>query len=501
MSGELKLKRVVSLWESVAFIVGTVIGSGIFVSPKGVLLHAGSPAAALGVWLVTGFVATIEALCQVELGLTYPRIGSHYIYLREAFGETVQFLYAWVMYLFMFGGSSAIVALTFSVYFCRTFLAFFGSSLDCPPPPIATKLVAVSAVWGLAALQSRGTTFGIKTSVALTVGKLLGLAVVIVVGIGHVINSSTDETFQDFWEGSATNPGSYVLAYFSAYWAFGGLSYIVHIVEDVKEPLKRNVLGSVMISIFTVSVVYILANCSYVGALTVNEILSSDAVAMTLMAKVAPTALFWLMPLFVTCSTFATINNTMMGFARGAMAFARRSHVPKALGLLTLSRATPTPVLVANAFLCSLLVFSGGVYDIIVYVSYVITVFGVLVNVAHIKLRLTQPDLKRPFRVPLVVVFASLGLSLLAATLPLLKRPFTSLACLGFIALGIPVYFICVKWRPKVLFEFATTIERFAQKLFVAAPEEFQSFSGKQQVNDEVQVNGNSNAGFVKSEQ
>ena len=122
-------------------------------------------------------------------------------------------------------------------------------------------------------------------------------------------------SFQTFFDGSSDSVGSYALAFYSAYFAFMGINLGVNIVEEIEEPLTKNVVMSVTISHLAVTVVYLLANMAYVIVLTPEEILASDAVAMTFGDKVLP-VLFWLMPFFVACSTFGSLSNGLMSFSR-----------------------------------------------------------------------------------------------------------------------------------------------------------------------------------------
>ena len=479
VQGDIRLVKVVSLLDCVAFIVGSVIGSGIFISPKGVLQEVGSPAAALTVWAVTAVIALISALTQIELGLTYPRIGSTYLYIREAFGETTAFIYSWTVYIFMTGTALAIMGQTFSAYVSQMFFA------SCAPPDILIKLIAGIAILTLFAIQTRGTSMGIWTTKFLTLSKLTGLMVVIVAGVYFMATErrETAVNLANFSYNTSTDFGSYVLAFFSASWAYSGLSACVGIIEDLKEPLKRNILTSLVISVFLVAVVYILANLAYLAVLNPSEMLASDAVAMTLLNKVFP-GLFWVMPFFVACSTLGAMNNALMFQARFAMAVARRRHLPNTFALLTLDKKAPIPAVTFTTIMSLALLFSGGVYDLIIYVSFISSIFSILVNVGHIKLRIQQPNLVRPFRVPMAVICLDMTIAVVAAVFPLIKRPFSSLMSLAFAASAIPIYFIFI--RPEKAPKMCLTLERnvlhFLQKIFNALPETVEDATGKRQM-------------------
>ena len=473
----MRLPRVVSLWDSVAFIVGTVIGSGIFILPKGVLQLVGSPAAALGVWLVAAIVTLISSLTQIELGLTYPRIGSTYLYIREAFGETVSFIYCWTSYNFVIGTYIAVVAQTFGSYVTQMFFD------TCAPPNILIKLTAALAIITLTAVHMRGTKFGIGITKFLTVSKLFGLLLVIFVGFYFVSTEKLAEAnLTDFLDNASSDFGSYVMAYFIASWAYVGLAASVGIIEELKEPLKANILGSLFISVAVVTVVYFLANLSYLIVLSPSEIFSSYAVAMTLMNKVIP-GFFWIMPFFVACSTLGAMNNAVMIQVRFGMAVARRHHLPNLFTLLSLEKQVPIPSLIFISVICLILLLSGGIFDLIIYVSFIQSIFNIIVNIGHIKLRLQQPNLVRPFRVHMVIIVLDMALAVVTAIFPILRRPLASLTCLAFIASGIPVYFVFIRPEraPKIFLKAERLLLHFCQKMFRTIPETFENASGKRE--------------------
>ena len=236
----IKLRKVMSITDTSAYIICTVIGSGIFISPKGVLQNAGSPGMALVMWLVTGVISAVQAFCYAELSLTFPEAGSDYTYVRRIFGDMVRhlckttlkyllwdflirclfqfaFLFIWVNYLIRDSASRGVVSLTFSTYFCQMF--FVG----CQPPESLKRVVAAMALSILTAVQCYSSKWAVKTADFFTVAKLLGLVVIVVCGWGYLVAGNTGN-LDGFMVGSSPNVGDYVTAFYVANWAYGGIN-------------------------------------------------------------------------------------------------------------------------------------------------------------------------------------------------------------------------------------------------------------------------------------
>ncbi len=171
------------------------------------------------------------------------------------------------------------------------------------------------------------------TSNAFAIAKIGGLFIIIAVGFGYMGIVGTHNLQQDLFHGSADDPASYVLAFFQAYWAFSGTTGLFQIVEEIKDPLKPNIIKSVLLGMATVTLIYLLANIAYVAVLTPQQILSSEAVAMTFGGQIF-SGIFWLMPFVVACSTFGTMNNGILAGARTTIAASRQGHLPEFLGLI-----------------------------------------------------------------------------------------------------------------------------------------------------------------------
>ncbi len=233
-----RLRRVLSVWDASAYIVCSIIGSGIFISPKGVILRTGSGATALLMWAATGGINLVVAFCYAELALTFPETGSEYTYIRKAFGEAPAFLLMWVLFVFQHGCAKAILALTFATYFGQMFWT------GCPSPEVFKKLVAALALTVLTAIGCYSSRWAVRLSDFFTAAKLVGLALIVVTGLGYAaLEDASLLEWHNFSRDSSSDVADYALAYYAALWAYGGLQNAINVVEELKEPVTSNVVS------------------------------------------------------------------------------------------------------------------------------------------------------------------------------------------------------------------------------------------------------------------
>ena len=465
---EIRLKQVLGRWDATLYIICGIIGSGIFISPKGVLEQTGSGAMALLMWLVTGLINLATAFCYAELALTIPKAGSDYTYINECFGEFFSFLYIWVNFAFQDGCSRAVVALTFSTYFTQMFF-------PCGIAPESLKrLIAALALALLTAGQCYSTKFAVKTANTFTIAKLIGLAVIIVCGIGYIVTGHAEKNLNELADDANTDLGAYALAFYSANWAYGGINNAMNFVEDIRQDkgLKVSIIFAVVVSQSVIMAVYLVTNLAYLAVLSTSELLASEAVAMTFAGKIF-SGLFWIMPFFVACSTFGTMNNSIMNSSRLVFAATRRGHLPKPLTLLQKDLLTPIPILITNLIISFALLCTDQVGNLILYTGYTSTLGIALAILALIILRFKRPLLERPFKLPVAIPIFTLGVLIVLLVFPLVQNTRVTLFCFAFIASGIPIYFLLI--RPdninSSLSSFQSNATKTMQKICLAIPE------------------------------
>ncbi|XP_049975220.1 B(0,+)-type amino acid transporter 1 [Alexandromys fortis] len=295
------LQKEVGLISGICIIVGTIIGSGIFISPKSVLANTESVGPCLIIWAACGILATLGALCFAELGTMITKSGGEYPYLMEAFGPIPAYLFSWTSLIVMKPSSFAIICLSFSEYVCAAFYS------GCSPPNVVVKLLAAAAIMLITTVNALSVRLGSYVQNFFTAAKLVIVAIIIISGLVFLAQGST-KNFQNSFEGAQTSVGAISLAFYNGLWAYDGWNQLNYITEELRNPY-RNLPMAIVIGIPLVTVCYILMNISYFTVMTPTELLQSQAVAVTFGDRVLYPA-SWVVPLFVAFSTIGAANGT-----------------------------------------------------------------------------------------------------------------------------------------------------------------------------------------------
>ncbi len=224
----LSLKREVGLIGAVSFIAGTVIGSGIFISPYYVLSTIGSPGASLIIWTCCGFIAMLAGLSYAELGTVIPESGGEFIYILRTAGKVVTFMFVLSFIVVMRPASATGAALSFAEYVVAPFY-------DCTPPQLVVKLVAAVAITGLAAVNCISVRLATAIQVVCMAVKLLALAVIVLGGVVVLFQGHT-ENFENLFTDTNTDVSSVGIAVYQGLWSYDGWNTLNYLTEEVKHP-------------------------------------------------------------------------------------------------------------------------------------------------------------------------------------------------------------------------------------------------------------------------
>lgn len=225
-----QLKRTLGLWNGVSIIIGIIIGSGIFVSPKGVLLESGSVGVALVVWILSGVLAMLGALCFAELGTSISTSGGEYTYIRLAYGETLGFLYLWVCVMIIMPCSNAISALTFANYLLQPFYINSDNDATCHVPQNAIRLTALALVFILVYINSISVKGFLRLQNSFVLAKVAALVILITYGLYHLISGQSSlensksglKSMQTVWQNSQTSLPHLAQAFYASFYTYAG---------------------------------------------------------------------------------------------------------------------------------------------------------------------------------------------------------------------------------------------------------------------------------------
>ncbi|XP_023646118.1 asc-type amino acid transporter 1 [Paramormyrops kingsleyae] len=462
------LKKEIGLLSACAIIIGNIIGSGIFISPKGVLEHSGSVGLALIVWVLGGGVSALGSLCYAELGVTIPKSGGDYSYVTEIFGGLMGFLLLWSAVLIMYPTTLAVIALTFSNYVLQPVFPY------CVPPYVATRMLSTVCVLLLTWVNCSSVRWGTRIQDIFTVGKLLALGLIIVVGLVQICKGHYEALRPQaaFEFSKPASVGQVALAFLQASFAFSGWNFLNYVTEEVVDP-RRNLPRAIYISIPLVTLVYALTNIAYFSSMSPQELLASNAVAVTFGEKLLG-VFSSIMPISVALSTFGGINGYLFTSSRLCFSGAREGHLPSLLAMIHLKHCTPIPALMLCCSATIIILCIGETHNLINYVSFInylsygVTIAGLLYY------RWKNPTLHRPIRVNLLVPISYLLFWAFLLGFSLHSEPVVCGIGLVIMLTGVPVYFLGVYWKdkPKWIYRVVESVTYMGQKVcFVVFPQ------------------------------
>uniref|UniRef100_A0A8C4N463 Solute carrier family 7 member 8 n=1 Tax=Eptatretus burgeri TaxID=7764 RepID=A0A8C4N463_EPTBU len=466
--GGVCLKQEIGLVSACGIIVGNIIGSGIFVSPKGVLEASGSVGVALLVWLSTGLITMVGALCYAELGVTIPKSGGDYAYVKVVFGGLAGFLRLWIAVLVIYPTTQAVIALTFANYVLHP---FFSPDL---PPDIAIRILAALCLLILTFINCASVRWATRVQDLFTMGKLLALAVIIIMGIVQICkgeyywlevqNAFSNQRYPDI--------KLIALAFLQGSFAYSGWNFLNYVTEELKDPF-RNLPRAIYISIPLVTFLYTFANIAYITAMSPQELLESNAVAVTFGEKVLG-VMAWLMPISVALSTFGGVNGSLFTSSRLFFAGAREKHLPILVAMIHIDRRTPIPALLFTCLTSLLMLTTSDIYTLINYVGFVNYLFYGVAVAGLMVLRWKHPEIPRPIKISIVFPVTFVLFWAFLVIFSLISEPVVCGVGLAIMFTGVPVYFIGVYWenKPQSLENLMERMTELGQKLFmVVCPE------------------------------
>ncbi|XP_028811194.1 cystine/glutamate transporter isoform X1 [Denticeps clupeoides] len=463
------LKRSIGLLSATSFIIGTVVGSGIFIAPKGVLKNSGSVGLSLVVWTLCGVLSLFGALCYAELGTTFKKSGGHYMYLLETLGPLPAFLRIWAEFIFIRPAVASYVSLAFGRYVVEPFFT------PCSAPDALVKLVSILGVTFVVAVNSWSVTLASRTQVALTFVKMFALVLIIGPGIMALAQGRT-ENFQGAFISDSATLTNLPLAFYSGLYAFGGWFYLNFVTEEVINP-TRNIPLAIIISMVLVTIFYVLVNVAYYAIMSADELLMSEAVAVTFADRAIP-SLASVVPILVSVSCLGALNGGFFGTSRMMFAGARESHWPTLFSMIHIRRQTPMPAVLLLYPLSVITIARGEIFQLINFSSFSRWFFIALATLGLLVHRYRYPQHPRPFKVPLAVVATFTLVCMFIVGLSLYSDPWNTGRSCALTLTGVPVYYLTVH-RQRLPARFLRAFEfcsRQLQILLEVARQEVQTY-------------------------
>lgn len=446
------LDRAIGPLAATLLVIGSVVGSGIFLTTGVMAANLPSASLLMLAWTAGCLFAITGALTYAELGTMFPNSGGVYVFLREAFGSLTGFLYGWVMVLVVLCGGIAAVAIGFADYFSYFFPAFApGRVIVSIPLGVAdwtigaNQVVAVLSIVLLGAINYVGVRSGSGTNAALTVAKVTGL--VLLVLFAAAAARTTPAWTPVVPAGLASPVTAFGVALIAVLWTTEGYYFLTYAAGEVRDP-ARTLPRALTLGLLSIAAIYLGVNLAYLHALPMDELqgasLVAERAATALVGPVGGT----IIALTVLTSTLGANTAVILGGSRLMYAMASDGLFFRQTASVHPVYRTPHVAIAVMTVWSSALALTGSYEQLFTYVVFASVLFSVFGGLALFRLRRSRPDAARPYRVrgyPLVPALFVLG-SLYLVVNTLGQRPVESLAGLVLLLLGLPAYWY---WKKR----------------------------------------------------
>jgi basic amino acid/polyamine antiporter, APA family len=427
------LVRVLGFTDVIGILVGTVIGSGIFIVPAAIAGQVKSPVLLLTVWAVGGVLSFFGALSFSELGAAFPHAGGMYVFLREAYGRLVAFLFGWALFFVIDSGSIA----TLSVGFSSKYLPYF-----VPLGPLGQKLVAVALIAILVWANCIGARSGARVQNTLMAVKFTAIIAVSICVFAFASGNTANwvQPVAPSW--SSALVGAFGVALVASLWAYKGWEAVTFSAGEIRDPQRTLPLG-LFAGTLVVLFLYLVANLAYLYVMPVGELAKSSRIAADAMqAAIGPIGAT-IVSAAILCSIAGSANGNILTAPRVFYAMAKDGLFFRQIADIHPKYRTPHISIIATGAWSAILSVTGSFEQLYTYVVFGLWLFFGLTVGAVIVLRRTQPLLERPYRTwgypvtPLLFIAAAVFI----AVNTLVTRFWQSMAGLGIILLGVPAYY------------------------------------------------------------
>jgi len=461
--GGVGLKPTLGLIQGCTIIVGSIIGSGIFIAPGGVLKETGSVNMSLMVWISSGLFSMVGAYCYAELGLLIRKPGGDYTYILDTLGPFVGFIRLWAECLIVRPCTVTIVALTFAKYSIKLLFP------ECEPPDESVRMLAAVCICVLTFINCWEVKWATFVQDIFTYAKLLALFIIIATGMVQLGNGKT-ENFT--WDDTEQDVTKIALSFYSGLFAYNGWNYLNFVIEELQDPVK-NLPRAISISCVLVTVVYVLTNIAFYTTLSVPEVLGSEAVAVTFAERVYGRFAF-MIPVFVAMSTFGGVNGILLTSSRLFYAGACEGQMPEILSMIQVKKMTPAPAVIVVSLLSIGYLTSSDIFALINYTGFATWVSIGLAVFCLPWLRWKHPEWDRPIKVHLIFPVLYILATIFITVVPMIASPVETGIGIGIISTGVPVYFIFVAWKNKPPFinSIIGKSTFFIQRLLMVVPKD-----------------------------
>lgn len=453
-----QLKRSLGLPSAIMIVMGSIIGSGIFLTPQSIAATVQVPGLMIWVWIVSGLLTLAGALTNAEIASEITDTGGQYVYFRVLYRDWMAFLYGWTSFVVYQTASIAAIAVAFAKYLEYFVpLPHLNANLEAwhvpftsiaPLDDIGVKLVAVAAIMFLAGVNYLGVQLGTYVQNFLLILKVIAIGGIIILafaaGEGSVAN------FFPLWGEPASGNffGAIGVAMIATLWCYDGWNNLTYIAGEIKEP-QKNIPRALVLGTLAIILIYVLTNLAYLYVLPIAEIAKSDLVAADAMQRVFGAQGGAITAVIVMISTFGIVNTTTLTTARLYFAMAKDKLFFANFADVHPKYRTPGKAIMIQGVWSALLTFSGTYDQLFTYVVFAGWIFYVLGGFGIFILRRKNPNAQRPYRVPgyplVPILFIIVATWFVLNTI--IEQTADSMVGLLLVVAGIPFY---LYWKKQV---------------------------------------------------
>ena len=457
------MEKKLKLWDAVMIVMGSMIGSGIFIVSADIMRNLGSGYWVIVVWLITAVMTVAAAISYGELSAMFPKAGGQYTYITEIFGKPMGFLYGWGMFTVIQTGTIAAVAVAFG-----KFTAYLVPSLNDATPIFQSgdfkitwiQILAIVVILFLTFVNTKGVQFGKILQNVFTSSKIIALLALIILGFILINQSNWSSNMSFGWDAfqnlkhtewksisGATLVGGIAAAMVGSVFSSVAWENVTFISGEIENP-KKNVVKAMILGTSAVMILYLLVNFVYLNALDRDSIAfaANDRVAVAAAEKMFGNAGTIIIAVLVMISTFGCVNGIVLAGARVFQTMAKDGLFLKS-AVENNKNGVPEKSLWMQGIWASLLCLSGQYGDLLDMISFVIVLFYMITVFGVIYLRIKKPELERGYKTflypftPILYLLIGTGFCILL----FIYKPQYTWPGLGLILLGLPVYFFINK--------------------------------------------------------
>lgn len=460
------MNKKLNLWDSIMIVMGSMIGSGIFIVSSDMMRQLGSGYWLIAVWLITAIATIAAAICYGELSSMYPKAGGQYTYLTEVFGKMTGFLYGWSLFAVIQTGTIAAVAVAFG-----KFAGYLFPQLNDAAPIFQNgtfmitwmQILAIGIILLLTFINSKRVRSGKIVQSVFTSSKVIALLALIVGGLLLIESNQFSGNMSFGWSASQNIDhsswkeisgnvllGGIAAAMVGSVFSSVAWENVTFVAGEIKNA-KKTVVIAMVIGTSLVMILYLFANYVYLATLNREEIAfaANDRVAIAAAEKLLGSAGTIIMAILVMISTFGCVNGIVLSGARVFQSMAKDGLFLKQ-AIPNNKNDVPERSLWFQGIWASLLCLSGQYGNLLDMVSFVIVIFYMITVLAMMYQRWKRPDLERPYKTFLYpippLVYLLIGTAF--CVLLILYKPQYTWPGFILILMGVPIYYFANRKKP-----------------------------------------------------